>query len=101
MADTILKKLSVNFTALTENSQWFEPFNQATFFNYDTTNKVVINQGLILPPAVLSGSIVYPTSFTVALNALEVNTTNFSFDFQGSTSINLHVVYTQYLGISL
>ena len=99
--DTILKKLSVNFTALTENSQWFEPFNQATFFNYDRNNPVIINQGLVLPPALFTGGIVYPTSFTVSLNALEVNSTNYSFDFSGSDSINLQIVYTQYLGINL
>ena len=101
MADTILKKLTVNFTSATENMEWEEPFNQVTFFNYDTANKVIINRSLTLPPAILIGAFTYPTSFTVSFNELEVNSSNFSFDFGTSTSINFQIVYTQYLGIPL
>jgi len=99
--DTVtLREITTQFTAMNYNQEFEEPFNQCTFFNYDTSASVSINK-LKIPPAILIGSNVYPTSFTVSLNENEVNTTNYSVDFGSSTNANLQIVYTQYLGIGL
>jgi hypothetical protein len=98
-----LTEVQVNMIAFNANAQFYEPFNQCTFFNYDIVNAVKIND-LIIPPASAGGGFVFPTSFGTTLNAGEVNTTNFNLSFgQGqaglSDTANLQIVYTQYLGI--
>jgi hypothetical protein len=78
-------------------SQWDEPFNQATFFNYDTTTAVVVNEVFTIPPATAANQ---PSYLEISGNTREVNDTNFKFDFGGSTSVNLVIVYSQYAGVT-
>ena len=88
--------LSVNLS--TQQGKWKEPFNQATFINYDTNSQVIINTNIIIPPAavnVTTGN-VYPTVFQISLNTEEINDEYYTFDFQGSSSANLQVIYTWY-----
>ena len=93
-----LKRLATNFTNLsTIQGKWFEAFNQASFFNYDTTTAVIVNGSLIIPPAMTVGGFVYPTVMEISLKTDQVNDTYFTFDFRGSTSPNLQVAYTEYL----
>ncbi len=93
-----LNKINVNFTNLsTIKGKWFEKFNQATFYNYDTTTPVKVNNNVVIPPAQTIAGNVYPTIMEISLNKDEVNDTYFSFDFGASTSPNLQVMYTEYI----
>lgn len=91
-----LQRVNSHTNQYTINETFFEPFNQCTFFNYDTVNPVEINK-LRIPPAIVNAGNVYPASYQVSLNVGEVNDSKYQIDFKGSTSANLFVVYTQYL----
>lgn len=93
-----LQKVSTNFYQNNASQQWKEPFNQATFFNYDPNNPIRINK-FILPVAQTVSGNVYPSYMTINLNRLEINDTNFTIDTNGSTTANYHIIYTQYLGV--
>lgn len=89
--------LATNITSLsTIQGKWFEAFNQASFFNYDTTSVVIVNTSITIPPAVTVSGNVYPTVLEISLNTDQVNETYFTFDFRGSTSPNLQVMYTEF-----
>ena len=88
--------MGISFTNLsTQQGKWKEAFNQATFFNYDT-NPVIVNTNITIPAAATVGGVVYPTVFTISLNTEEVNDEYYTFDFQGSRTPNLQVMYTWY-----
>lgn len=101
MANDDLRRVvwnSVNVTNL--NGKWKEPFNQASFFNYDTTNIVKVND-FIIPPAVSVGGNTYPTVLEYNLNTMEVNVTYFTFSFPTPATANLQIIYSQYEGIGV
>lgn len=93
-----LKKVVVNLTNLsTIKGKWMEPFNQATFFNYDTTGTVTVNGSQVIPAAQNIGGFIYPTVMEISLNTEEVNDTYFTFDFASRRNQpNLQVIYTTY-----
>lgn len=93
-----LHKIGVHFTNVStlKGGKWFEPFNQASFFNYDTTTSVKINNSITIPPAQTIGGFVYPTVLEISLNTEQVNAEFYTFDFGTSASPNLQVIYTQY-----
>jgi len=84
-----LRKVSTTFIGYVANDTFDEPFNQCMFQNLDPTNPVYINHLQILPNQQLN----------ISLNAGEVNVTKYQLDFRGSTSGNVQIVYSQYLGI--
>jgi len=77
---------------------WFEPFNQATFFNYDPNSSLLVNN-FPIPAAQIVGGVLYPTNFKINLNAGEINPTKMIIDINGSATANCWIVYTQYLGL--
>ena len=84
-----LQQLEVNFFWVDFETlkTWKEPFNQATFFNWDPANNVYINQHPVGPGQ----------AFSISLNAGEVNTSRYNIDNRGSATASLEIVYTQYL----
>ena len=70
-------------------NSWNQPFNQASFMNLDTANSVWIN-GLEVPKQ---------QQLVIPLNVGEVNNTDYTFDFQGSTTANLTIIFTRYSDI--
>jgi N6-adenosine-specific RNA methylase IME4 len=90
--------ITTTFYNCTNVQEWKEPFNQATFINYDPVNPILINS-LPIPPAQTIGGVIYPTSFKINLNVGEVNRTNFNIDIRGSQTALCWIVYTQYIGI--
>jgi hypothetical protein len=86
------------FSATNLVGKWKEPFNQASFFNYDPVNPVKVNQ-FVIPPAVTIGGFAYPAVLKINLNTLEVNQTFFTFDFGASPTANLQIIYSQYEGL--
>ena len=93
-----LQKVSTNFYQNNSTVQWKEPFNQATFFNFDTDHNLYI-QKWVLAPGVLTGGNVYPTFLEISLNHMEINDTMFIVDTDNSSTANWQVIYTQYLGV--
>lgn len=71
-------------------SGWNQPFNKASFINLDTVNPVYIST---------SGKSTVPVGeqLVIALNVGEVNSSDFTFDFGGSTTANLLVIFTRYI----
>lgn len=90
------QKVSVNYYKTSKEVAWKEPFNQATFYNYDTASGILINQ-FPLGPALTIGGNVYPSYHTVNLNVGEVNETNYTVDSKGSATANVWIVYSEYL----
>ena len=74
-----------------------QPFNQATFVNYDTNFGVTILDTVLIPRATISSGIVTPAQFKLNLNTGEVNGTAIKITIPASsTTANLVVIYTQY-----
>ncbi len=90
-----LWETETTFTMARPGMNFAERFNQCTFFNYDPNSPVEINQ-LPIPPATVVSGFTYPTSFTIALNAGEVNQSNYFINMLGSSSGKVSIVYTQY-----
>lgn len=93
-----LQKVSTNFYQNSVTQQFKEPFNQATFFNYDVNSSISINKW-VLPPAITISGSVYPTYLQISLNFGEINDTNFDINTFNSTTGNWQVIFTQYLGV--
>lgn len=70
-------------------SGWNQPFNKVSFLNLDPTNPVFITTNG--QASVLAGE-----QMVIALNVGEVNATDFTFDFGGSATANLIVIFTRY-----
>ena len=70
-------------------NSWRQPFNQAAFMNLDTVNSVWIN------------SIEVPKlqQLVIPLNVGEVNNTDYTFNFKGSTTAMLQIIFTRYSDI--
>ncbi len=95
-----LQKVSTNFFSNSVTEQWKEPFNQATFFNFDVNSPIYINKwklGRAITDPVTGE--VYPTYLEIALNVGEINDSNFQVDTKNSATGNWQVIYTQYLGV--
>jgi len=93
-----MKRVETVFTQVNSNkSSWNQPFNQCLFLNYDTTAGVKISANQSIPPAIITGGFVYPSQMCISLNVGEINATDFTFDFGGSTGANLHIIFTKYL----
>jgi len=90
-----LWETETTFTMARPGMNFAERFNQCTFFNYDPNSPVEINQ-LPLPPATVVTGNVYPTSFTISLNAQEVNQSSYYINMLGSNSGKVWIIYTQY-----
>jgi hypothetical protein len=78
-------------TSFNDNiSGWNQPFNKVSFINLDPTNPVSITS---------SGTAVIPVGqqLVIALNVGEVNVSDFTFDFGGSATGLLNVIFTRYL----
>lgn len=91
------QKVETIFNRFNKNKDdWKQPFNQALFLNYDTAQSVLINNQPV-PPAIINGGFTYPSQFCISLNVGEVNDSSYTFDFQGSATAQLHVVFTRYI----
>lgn len=78
-------------------TQFAQPFNQATFLNYDTLHPVTIIDSIVIPPAQVVTGGVQPGQFKINLNTGEVNQSPINIKFvNGSTTNNVVVIYTQY-----
>lgn len=95
-----LQEISTNFYSSSISQDWKEPFNDATFFNYDTVNPLFI-QKWELPPAIVNttNGHVYPSALAIELKVGCVNGTNFTMDTKGSTTGSWRIIFTQYLGV--
>lgn len=62
---------------------WYQPFNQATFFNYDT-QPVTVNSFPVLPN----------TFHHISLRVGQYNDTRFRINFKSPSTSNLWVVYS-------
>ena len=92
------QKVETVFSQFNANkSSWNQPFNQCLFLNYDTTAPVKISANQSIPPATTTFGNIYPSQLCIGLNVGEVNATDFTFDFGGSTGANLHIIFTKYL----
>jgi hypothetical protein len=91
-----LQKVTTNYYNMLNNTAWKEPFNQATFYNWDPNSGILINQ-FPLSPALVIGGNTYPAYHTVNLNEGEINDTNYTIDLKGSTTGLVWIVYTEYL----
>jgi len=76
-------------TFVRNTNSWNQPFNQASFMNLDPNNSVWIN----------SIEVPKQQQLVIPLNVGEVNNTNYSFDFRGSTTANLTIIFTRYSDI--
>jgi hypothetical protein len=85
-------------TVNSNQGSWKQPFNQATFMNYDINAGVQINTDIYVPKATQDPVTleIYPTNFEISLNVNEVNDTNYNFNFFGSTTAKLVIVHTEY-----
>ena len=95
--DALTRVTTFTETITANTSSWKLPFNQAIFLNYDINQPAFINTDVIVPQAQLNsvGGIV-PSFFKLSLNYGEVNDSNFNFSFNGSTTIKLVIIHTEY-----
>lgn len=68
---------------------WYEPFNCATFYNWDPTNPVYVNDHLV-PPL---------TYYTIDLKVNQVNKTRFIINCKNSPTAKTEIIYTQLTNI--
>lgn len=83
------KLIQTNVAMITYSTNvngWNQPFNKCVFINLDPSNSVFINLVEVKPGLQLS----------IPLNIGEVNITNFTFDFRGSATALLQIIYTKY-----
>ena len=99
MEKKYIQQVETKFTQINVNkSGWNQPFNQCLFMNFDTVNPVFINQLPIAPAQTVGGQIM-PNHLLIGLNVGEVNVTDYTFDFGASSTANLRIMFTQYLGV--
>ena len=90
-------KVTTSSLQYQKSDMFKQPFNQATFINYDPNYPVTILMGVVIPPAKVITGGVRPSQFKINLNVGEVNTTNININIPtATTSANLVVIYTQY-----
>lgn len=63
---------------------WYEPFTQVTFYNFNPTDTVYINNFPVLPN----------TFHHVSLRVGQYNTTSYKIDYRGSDNPNLWAVFS-------
>lgn len=93
-----LIKTNIMQQTFSTNIELNYPFNQIIFINYDIVKPVRISSDIILQPAIVSGGIAYPTTYTIALNVGEVANDRviITLDFDKSTTAKLVVQWTEY-----
>lgn len=65
---------------------WNQKFNQVAFINLDPSNSVWVNK-----VEIVSGQ-----QLVISLNLGEYNVSLYDFDFRGSTTARMRVIYTRY-----
>lgn len=98
-----MQKVNTFIFKQSESANWYERFNDATFFNYDPVNPLYIGQWVLQPAVTITGpdavDHVYPTFLEISLKEHCVNDTTFIVDTKLSATGNWWIIYTQYEGI--
>jgi hypothetical protein len=94
---TYKKTLFNSFQKNVVYQSWKEPFNQLQVCNYDPNASLIVNRSIVIPRAILSGGVIYPTVWGYSLNVGEINASAWEFQPEpGTVSANYFINYIIY-----
>ncbi len=93
-----LQPVNTHFYFNNKSTLWKQPFNDATFFNYDPENPLYINNWVLQPAVTINGK-AYPTFLEIDLKLGCVSDTDFLVDVKNSSTASWRIIYNQYKGL--